>query len=477
VPAANGFPRGGFTSVQINTDPEGMNILHDAANEPSLVVDPTAPNRMAVGWRQFDDVSSNFRQAGYSYSRDGGRTWSMPGVIEPGIFRSDPVLRSDRHGKFFYNSYNAAPPTNAVQLFSSTDGGATWGNSVPTLGGDKVWITIDQTDGIGEGNIYQIWNSDLFNRSINRGASFQQPRSVPLSWIGTVAVGNAGEVYAVGVSLRVVKSLNAQDPMAVPVFTSVQVNLGGPVPGFVGPNPGGALGQVWIDVDRSDGPRRGWVYLVAIIDPAGTDPADIVFSSSADGGQTWTAPVRINNDPPGANHWQWFSTMAVAPNGRIDVVWNDTRESNQVNISRTYYASSIDGGQTWQGNIPLGPAWDSFVGWPNQNKIGDYYDIHSDRVGADLVYATTYNGEQDVYYVRIGDHDCNGNGISDEQEILDNPSLDAADVDGDGTVTSADFFLFVNLFLESSPDADFNRDGAINTQDYFDFLGAFFQGC
>jgi hypothetical protein len=200
--------------------------------------------------------------------------------------------------------------------------------------------------------------------------------------------------------------------------------------------------------------------------------------------------------------------MAVAPNGRIDVVWNDTRESNQVNISRTYYASSIDGGQTWQGNIPLGPAWDSFVGWPNQNKIGDYYDIHSDRVGADLVYATTYNGEQDVYYVRIGDHDCNGNGISDEQEILDNPSLDcngngildsceiaagtvsdynhngepdtcecAADVDGDGTVTSADFFLFVNLFLESSPDADFNRDGAINTQDYFDFLGAFFQGC
>ena len=66
-----------------------------------------------------------------------------------------------------------------------------------------------------------------------------------------------------------------------------------------------------LDIDRSNGPRRGWVYLVAIIDPPG-DPADLLFSSSPDNGQTWTAPVRINNDAPGAGHWQWFSTMAVA---------------------------------------------------------------------------------------------------------------------------------------------------------------------
>src|ERR1043166_7859859 len=57
--------------VQVNTGPGGMNIVGEAANEPSMTVDPTAPNRIAVGWRQFDSISSNFRQAGRAYSVDG----------------------------------------------------------------------------------------------------------------------------------------------------------------------------------------------------------------------------------------------------------------------------------------------------------------------------------------------------------------------------------------------------------------------
>ncbi len=52
-------------SVQVNIDPNGEDILNDAANEPSIAVDPTAPHRMAIGWRQFDNISSNFRQAGW----------------------------------------------------------------------------------------------------------------------------------------------------------------------------------------------------------------------------------------------------------------------------------------------------------------------------------------------------------------------------------------------------------------------------
>ncbi len=59
------------------------------------------------------------------------------------------------------------------------------------------------------------------------------------------------------------------------------------------------------------------------------------------------------------------------------------------------------------------PPFDRTLGWPQQNKIGDYYDMVSDAVGADLAYAATFNGEQDVYYLRIGDYDCNGNGVGD----------------------------------------------------------------
>ena len=54
---------GQFTSVQVNINNLGQNITGDAANEPSLAVDPTNRNKIVVGWRQFDNVSSNFRQA------------------------------------------------------------------------------------------------------------------------------------------------------------------------------------------------------------------------------------------------------------------------------------------------------------------------------------------------------------------------------------------------------------------------------
>ena len=82
---------GPYVSVQVNVDALGLNIVGDAANEPSITVNPTNPDNMAIGWRQFDTISSNFRQAGYAYTFDGGATWTYPGVLTPGWFRSDPV--------------------------------------------------------------------------------------------------------------------------------------------------------------------------------------------------------------------------------------------------------------------------------------------------------------------------------------------------------------------------------------------------
>src|SRR5262249_9615238 len=50
---------GPYTSYQVNVNVNGNNIVGDAANEPSICVDPTNRNRMSIGWRQFDSVSSN----------------------------------------------------------------------------------------------------------------------------------------------------------------------------------------------------------------------------------------------------------------------------------------------------------------------------------------------------------------------------------------------------------------------------------
>src|SRR6516225_11905518 len=78
-------PHGGFVSYQVNVDQNGHNIVGDAANEPSISVDPTNGNKMTIGWRQFDTVNSNFRQGGWGYTTDAGMTWTFPGVLENNV--------------------------------------------------------------------------------------------------------------------------------------------------------------------------------------------------------------------------------------------------------------------------------------------------------------------------------------------------------------------------------------------------------
>ena len=87
----------------------------------------------------------------------------------------------------------------------------------------------------------------------------------------------------------------------------------------------------------------------ASVDPPGADPMDVMFSRSTNNGQTWSPPLKINDGGSGANLWQWFGTLSVAPNGRIDVIWNDTRNNPQPGVkywSQVYYATSGDGGLT-----------------------------------------------------------------------------------------------------------------------------------
>src|SRR5438552_6855519 len=114
---------GQYASYQVNVDANGNNRIGDAANEPSICVDPTDGNKMSIGWRQFDSVLSNFRQAGFGYSTNGGITWTSPGVLQPNIFRSDPVLNSDAAGLFFYLSLLQ---TFFDDLWQSLTGGQSW---------------------------------------------------------------------------------------------------------------------------------------------------------------------------------------------------------------------------------------------------------------------------------------------------------------------------------------------------------------
>jgi len=120
------------------------------------------------------------------------------------------------------------------------------------------------------------------------------------------------------------------------------------------------------------------------------------------------------NDDAGTAAWQWFGTMSVSPDGRIDVVWLDTRDDTGF-LSALYYTFSVDGGLTWSTNERLSESFDPHLGWPNQNKLGDYFDMVSEMNGAHLAWAGTFNGEQDVYYGWI---DSRVTGIA-----MDDPSI------------------------------------------------------
>jgi hypothetical protein len=416
---------GAFISYQVNVDQNGQNILGDAANECAISVDPTNGSKMTIAWRQFNDVTSNFRQGGWGYTTDAGVHWTFPGVLQNNVFRSDPVTQSDEAGQFFYLSLQSDAQQSFFcdDLWHSTNGGQTWTEQSPdrSAGGDKEWLTIDRTNGPGHGFQYQIndsancaFTSAAFQRSINGGMTWQSPVVLPNSPIyGTLDVDTNGNVFVGGwtggTGFRCVRSSNAQIAGQTPSFDrNTAVNLGGGLlyPGAI--NPEGLAGQVFLAIDRSGGAANNNIYMLCSVLPAGRSTTDVMFVRSTDGGLSFSTPVRINDDGL-TNKWHWFGTFSVAPNGRLDAVWHDSRNSVANNTdSQLFYSYSTDAGVTWSPNVAVSNSFNPLEGYPNQNKIGDYITIVSDNTGANVAYSATFNfnpsrgqHEEDIYYVRV----------------------------------------------------------------------------
>jgi len=413
---------GVFTSFQANVDAGGNNILGDAANEPSISVDPTDGNKMVIAWRQFNSINSDFRQGGWGYTTDGGTTWTFPGVLENNIFRSDPVTHCDETGKFFYLSLQSdqAQSFFCDDVWNSTDGGQLWTQGGPGHGGDKEWFTIDKTGGTGHGFQYQFWtgffacDTGEFTRSTDGGTTWMTPIDIPNSaQTGALDVDTNGNLFIGGSifsAFSCLRSSNAQDGNQTPSFDQITtVDLGGDlIQGGI--NGIGLCGQTFIAVDRSGTATNNNVYMLASVQPTGaSNGTDVMFARSTDGGQTFSAPFRINDDPINHNKWHFFGTLSVAPNGRIDSVWYDTRNAANNIDSQLFYSFSTDGGVTWAPNVQVSNSFNPQAGFPNNQKIGDYITIVSDNTGGNVAYAATFNEnpnavgghEQDVYYVRV----------------------------------------------------------------------------
>jgi len=102
-------------------------------------------------------------------------------------------------------------------------------------------------------------------------------------------------------------------------------------------------------VDRSEGPRKGWVY-AAWTDRNGTaaDPdcagvasasnANVYYSRSSDGGTTWSPPAVVHTNP--ANTDQFNQWMDVDPSDGAVYVASTTPETTRAARRPTSTTSS-----------------------------------------------------------------------------------------------------------------------------------------
>ena len=96
------------------------------------------------------------------------------------------------------------------------------------------------------------------------------------------------------------------------------------------------------------------------------DDRDVYLRVSRDSGKTWEDRVVVNDDSETPNVHHLHPNLSVAPNGRLDIVWMDTRNSpippgtmtplpnvSYVGHQDVYYSYSLDGGRTFAENIKI----------------------------------------------------------------------------------------------------------------------------
>lgn len=376
-----------------------------ARSESDIRVNYWDPNKVIAG---SNNIGGSGQQGMY-YSSDAGVTWGqtyLP-LVSGDSFHSDPTVDWSSDGTAWSTTMgiNSARTVLKVQSYKSTDGGATWvfdgtvsGSQTQT---DKQmqWIDHSASSPYKDQN-YVIWHNGApcyMNRRTSTGWG------TPIKVSGTETTGtsigadvktnSAGDVFGFwpdtgSRGIYVVKSTNGGASYTAPariVTTYDSYDIG--VPAFNNRRvliyvSGGAYRNgtannvyaLWTDLSGDTG------CTTATNEPgsnaSSTCKTRVWFSRSTDGGTTWSARVKINNQS-GLND-QFNPFLAVdETNGHIGAMYYDTVNDAGRKKVDIYFQLSTNGGASWEAPVKVTTAMtdETITGADSGNQFGDYNSL------------------------------------------------------------------------------------------------------
>lgn len=381
------------------------------AAESAVKIHPTDVNKVVAG--------SNGPGSGQImwYSTNGGSTWTQSGALPLGNTCCDPTVDWSSNGQYAYTStLGGCGAVCNVWVYRSSDGGATWNDLATITPGDgrreitasntsdKQYLHVDKfATSPFKDNLYHCWH-DNNTLKFSRSTDFAHTWSAQLTMSsGTTQSGigcdlttdKSGNIYYFwpatnGKTILMRKSTNGGTSFNAAVTASTTTD------GYDFAIPAMESRRAFIyasaDADLSSGAFANSVY-VAWTDTTAAESATpannharIRIAYSRDGGVTWT--VRTPHETADANTVDRFHPwLGVGPDGKVYVMFYDTRRSaTRVGVD-IFYSVSSDGGNTWPTPVRLtsvlSPQIDDSFEW------GDYNGL--DVVGNQLITIFTDN--------------------------------------------------------------------------------------
>lgn len=256
------------------------------------------------------------------------------------------------------NPQLAAPPAvQHIAVSTSNDGGRTWGERV--LAGRPGESSIEVTQPVLGRNdtLYVGWRT-------RRGNPAAPGRYFPEGTVVVASSPDQGRTFR-QVTAAGVKGFVYTGPVTPPYGTSPTEFNASTFPALAADPRSGNLYLVY-----GNGEKPQSQGSVQAADHFIHKDMDVWFQRSTDNGTTWSEPTRLNGQAP--IQFEITQTrhpdVSVAPNGRVDVVWQDRRhwylgpaketgttgvcththvECDEARLGDTYYRSSTDGGATF----------------------------------------------------------------------------------------------------------------------------------